>query len=177
MTELLLRMLCGATFGLALVLLLRRPTRRVSGAGAAFALWLLPLVLALAPLLPAQVVLPAMIVVPGWTVTPHLAASTVAQPAAIDWTQALLAIWIVGVAGALLRLVMHYVRLLRGLRRAPQAWADAARSRAGFRCKTGARARRGTGGAVGTAAIVDPVARSFRGALRQCGDARTGAAS
>lgn len=123
MTELLLRMLCGATFGLALVLLLRRPARRVSGAGAAFALWLLPLVLALAPLLPAQVVLPAMIVVPGWTVTPHLAASTAAQPAAIDWTQALLAIWIVGVAGALLRLVMHYVRLLRGLRRAPRAWA------------------------------------------------------
>src|SRR6185312_11187376 len=55
MTDVLLRMLCGATFGLALVLLLRRPARRMFGAGAAFTLWLLPLVLALAPLLPEQV--------------------------------------------------------------------------------------------------------------------------
>jgi len=123
MTDTLLRMLCGATLGLVLVLLLRRPARRVFGAGAAFTLWLLPVALALAPLLPEQVAPRAMIVVPGLTVTPHLAATIAAQPAAIDWTQWLLAIWLIGVAGALLRLVVHYVRLLRGLRRVPQAWA------------------------------------------------------
>ncbi|HEY8229850.1 MAG TPA: M56 family metallopeptidase, partial [Rhodanobacteraceae bacterium] len=123
MTDVLVRTLCGATLGLALVLLLRRPARRVFGAGAAFTLWLFPLVLALAPLLPTQVAPRAMIVLPGLTVTPHLAASLTARSAAIDWTQWLLAIWLVGVAGALLRLAVHYIRLLRGLRRVPQTWA------------------------------------------------------
>lgn len=122
MTDVLLRILCGATLGLALELLLRRPARRVFGAGPAFTLWLLPLVLALAPLLPEQVAPRAMIVVPGLTVTPRMAAAFAMQPAAIDWTQWLLAIWIMGAAGALLRLALHYARLLRGLRRAPQAW-------------------------------------------------------
>jgi len=120
--ELLVRMLVGATLGLALVLLLRRPARRVFGAGAAFTLWLLPVVLALAPLLPAQVAPRAMIVVPGLTVTPHVAAPAV-QHFAIDGTQWLLAIWIAGVVAALLRLALHYARLLRGLQRAPETWA------------------------------------------------------
>lgn len=122
MTEALLRMLCGATLGLALVLLLRRPARRVFGAGAAFTLWLLPLVLALAPLLPQQFAPRAMIVVPGLTVMPHLAASVAVQPVAIDWVQWLLVFWLAGVAVALLRLVVHYARLLRGLRHVPETW-------------------------------------------------------
>jgi TonB family protein len=118
-----MRMLVGATLGLVLALLLRRPARRMFGAGAAFTLWLLPLVLALAPMLPEQVAPRAMIVVPGLTVTPHAAAPAAAQHVAIDWTECLLAIWFLGAAGALLRLAMHYVRLLRGLRRVPEAWA------------------------------------------------------
>ena len=122
MAELLVRMVVGATLGLALVLLLRRPARRVFGAGAAFTLWLLPVVLALAPLLPAQVAPRAMIVLPGLTVTPHVAAATAARPVAIDWTQWLLAVWLLGAAGALLRLALHYVRLLRGLQHAPEPW-------------------------------------------------------
>lgn len=123
MAEILLRMLCGATLGLALVLLLRRPARRMFGAGAAFMLWLLPAVLALAPLLPVQVAPRAMIVVPGLTVTPGIAASAAVQQGAIDWTQWPLAIWLAGAAGALLRLALHYVRLLLGLRCAPETWA------------------------------------------------------
>lgn len=123
MTDVLLRMLCGATLGLALVLLLRRPARRVFGAGAAFTLWLFPLVLALAPLLPEQVAPRAMVVVPGLTVTPYVAASLATQSAAIDWPHWLLAVWLMGAAGALLRLAVHYVRLLRGLRHAPHTWA------------------------------------------------------
>ena len=123
MAELLMRMLVAVTLGLALILLLRRPALRVFGASAAFTLWLLPMVLALAPLLPEQVAPRAMIVVPGLTLTAHIAAATATQPVAIDWTQWLLAIWLVGVAGALLRLVVHYVRLLRGLLRVPQTWS------------------------------------------------------
>src|SRR6185437_4984462 len=121
--ELLMRMLAGATLGLALVLLLRRPARRVFGAGPAFTLWLLPLVLALAPLLPEEVAPRAMIVVPGLTITPQLAASAARQSAVIDWTQWSLAVWLVGAAGALLRLAASYLRLLRGLRHAPDTWA------------------------------------------------------
>lgn len=120
MTEILLRMSYGATLGLALVLLLRRPARRLFGAGAAFTLWLLPLVLVLAPLLPEQMAPRAMIVVPGLTVTPHSAVA--AQPAMIDWVHALIVVWLVGVAGALLRLAMHYMHLLRGVQHAPVAW-------------------------------------------------------
>jgi TonB family protein len=123
MTEVLLRMLCGATLGLALVLLLRRPARRVFGAGAAFTLWLLPLVLALAPLLPEQVAPRAMIVVPGLTVTPHLAVPPAERPFALDWKQGLVAIWLVGAAVALARLVVHYLRLLRGVKRLPETRA------------------------------------------------------
>lgn len=123
MAELLMRMLAGATLGLALVLLLRRPARRVFGAGPAFTLWLLPLVLALAPLLPEQVAPRAMIVVPGLTITPRLADSAARQSAVIDWTQWSLAVWLVGAAGALFRLAASYRRLLRGLRHAPDTWA------------------------------------------------------
>jgi TonB family protein len=122
MTEVLLRMLYEATLGLSLALLLRRPARGLFGAGAAFTLWLLPLVLALAPLLPQQVAPRAMIVVPGLTVTPHLAAPVAARAFSIDWTRWLPMIWLMGAAGALLRLVVHYVRLLRGMQRVPPAW-------------------------------------------------------
>ncbi|HEX5954059.1 MAG TPA: peptidase M56, partial [Rhodanobacteraceae bacterium] len=72
MTELLLRMFCGATLGLALVLLVRRPVRRVFGAGPAFTLWLLPVALMLAPLLPQDLMPAAMVALPGLTVTPHV---------------------------------------------------------------------------------------------------------
>ena len=73
MTELLLRILLGATLGLALVLVLRRPARRLFGAGPAFTLWLLPIALMLAPLLPRQFAPMAMIVLPGLTVKPEVA--------------------------------------------------------------------------------------------------------
>lgn len=122
MAELLVRMLTAVTLGLALVLLLRRPARQAFGAGAAFTLWLLPLVLALAPLLPEQVAPPAMIVMPELTVTPHIAVAAAAHAAAIDRKQWLLAVWSIGVAVGLLRLAAQYVHLLRGLRKVPAAW-------------------------------------------------------
>jgi len=117
MTETLLRMLCGATLGLALVLLLRRPARRVFGAGPAFTLWLLPIMLVLAPLLPQELVPGAIVVLPGLMVTPHLAASTASPPVTIDWEQGLFAAWLGGAAIGMLRLAAHYARLLRGMHR------------------------------------------------------------
>lgn len=123
MIDLLLRMLACTTLGLLLVLLLRRPARRMFGAGAAFMLWLLPVVLGLAPLLPQQLAPAAMVVLPGLTVTPH--AAVVATPvAAIDWTAWLVALWLAGATVGLLRLVVNYIRLRRGVRTAPDAWAS-----------------------------------------------------
>jgi len=45
------------TLGLAFVLLARRPARRVLGAAPAFTLWLLPVLMAFAPLLPRSFVI------------------------------------------------------------------------------------------------------------------------
>jgi TonB family protein len=122
MTELLLRMFCGATLGLALVLLVRRPVRRVFGAGPAFTLWLLPVALMLAPLLPQDLMPAAMVALPGLTVTPHVVTAMASTIITIDWTHGLVALWLFGVAIGLLRLALHYFKLLRGLRAAPDAW-------------------------------------------------------
>ncbi|MGH8182895.1 MAG: M56 family metallopeptidase, partial [Rhodanobacteraceae bacterium] len=123
MTEFLLRMLCGATLGLVLALLLRRPARRVFGAGPAFALWLLPVVLLLAPWLPHGLMsttrwtLPAVLV----GVQP-VTASVSAQASGIGWAHWLAALWVLGAVVGLLHLVFRYVRLLQGTRNAPDTW-------------------------------------------------------
>jgi TonB family protein len=116
-----MRILVGVTLGLALVLLLRRPARRLFGAGPAFTLWLLPVVLMLAPLLPQELKPAAMVVLPVLTVTPH--AATAASPTiSAGWTNLLAALWLFGAAFGLLRLAMHYFRLLRGTHAAPATW-------------------------------------------------------
>lgn len=124
MTELLLRMLVGATLGLVLVLLLRRPSRWTVGAGPAFTLWLLPAVLALAPLLPERLARAATVVLPGLSVTPQLTSAVAAQPVAFGLAQILIALWLLGAAIGLIRLAVHYFKLLRGLKVAPAAWAQ-----------------------------------------------------
>jgi TonB family protein len=122
MTETLLRMLAWVTTGLALTLLLRRPARNLFGAGPAYTLWCLPVVLMFAPLLPERLAPAAMVVLPGLTVTP-LVATAIASPAfAIGWPQYLTVLWLAGVAVALARLAWHYLALLRGMRAVPEAW-------------------------------------------------------
>ncbi|HET7161711.1 MAG TPA: M56 family metallopeptidase [Rhodanobacteraceae bacterium] len=116
-------MLVAVTLGLVLVLLLRRPARRVFGAGPAFTLWLLPIALMLAPLLPQELMPTAMVVLPGLTVTPQVATAVASTTPMIDWTHGLMVLWLFGVSIGLLRLALHYFRLLRGMRAAPPAWA------------------------------------------------------
>jgi len=120
--ELLMRMVVAVTLGLALVLLLRRPARRAFGAGPAFTLWLLPIVLVLAPLLPREWVPAAIVVLPGVTVTPHVATAIALPIASHRWAEWLAELWLLGASAGLLRLVLHYVRLLHGLRPASGAW-------------------------------------------------------
>lgn len=122
MTDVLLRGLLGATLGLVLVLLLRRPARRLFGAGPAFTLWLLPVVLALAPLLPREWAPAAVVVLPGLTVSPHAATAAASPAIAIDWASALLALWLLGAVFGLSRLALHYSRLRRAMRPVPGEW-------------------------------------------------------
>ncbi len=121
MDALLLRSLLFATAALALVLLVRRPLRRVFGAGPAFTLWLLPL---LAMALPGLPDLPARwSVLPAIRVLPEaIAAAGVAPDAAVD-TPWLRGLWLLGAAAMLLRLAAHYLRLRRHSRPLPAAMA------------------------------------------------------
>jgi TonB family protein len=117
--------LIDVTLGLALVLLLRRPARRVSGAGPAFVLWLLPPAMAVVSWLPE--------LDPRWQVVPPMlvhdmsrlgvGAAHVAASHGVAW----LAVWAGGAALALLRLLASYLRLARQCRPLPGALAEATR--------------------------------------------------
>ncbi|KRE89599.1 energy transducer TonB [Frateuria sp. Soil773] len=106
----LLRTLTMVTLGLSLVLLARRPARRLFGAGPAFTLWLLPPLMALLSWLPAPVpalvqavhVLPAAAALPG---------SAAAPAPSAGWLPAL---WLAGAGVLVLRLAIQYARLLLG---------------------------------------------------------------
>lgn len=110
-------MLICTTLALALVLLLRTPARRAFGAGPAFVLWLLPPLLAALPWLPSW--WPMDSVAPTLRVVP--AALAHATPA--TWTGEtsgwLASLWLAGATIGLLRLILHYLRLIRRSHRLP----------------------------------------------------------
>ena len=117
MAALLLRTLLSVTAALAIVLLARKPVRRLFGVGPAFTLWSLPLVLAAIPWLPAPP--------HGWTILPSIHVLAFARPgtaaAAGDhpWHAVLLALWLLGSAAGGSRLVVHYLRLRHDARPLP----------------------------------------------------------
>lgn len=123
MVEMLLRMLACVTCGLLLALLVRRPARRAFGPGPAFALWLLPPWLALAPLLPQRLAPAALAVLPPLTVTPYAGAAGMVPAWALPSTAWLIALWLAGAGIGVVRLVAHYACLLRGARTTPDSWA------------------------------------------------------
>jgi bla regulator protein blaR1 len=115
---------------IALVLLVRRPTARLLGARAAYALWALPM---------ARLVLPP-IVLPAWMAPAPAQGPEIALPAdsaaamslasadalapaapaafdafAIDWTPILLAIWLLGAGVFLVRRYALYFQMRRDL--------------------------------------------------------------
>ncbi|HET6432101.1 M56 family metallopeptidase [Dyella sp.] len=113
----MLASLIHLTVGLALVLLLRRPARRLFGAGPAFTLWLWPALLATLPWLPAVPVrwhwLPSVAVTPaGFAVA---ASNVPATAAGVPW----MTLWLIGSIVALLRIALVYARLRRDSRPAP----------------------------------------------------------
>lgn len=129
MADTLLRMLLWSTIGLALVLVLRRPARRLFGTGPAFTLWLLPVVLAGAPLLPEGFSSPVAFTLPGLTVIPD-GATGAAAGVDIDWSTLLVVLWLVGATVGLGRLAWQYGKLCTGMRNGSPEWVAAVRASA-----------------------------------------------
>lgn len=115
MNESMLQMLLGVTLGLAGVLLLRRPLRRLFGAETAFLAWAMPPLLALAPFLPRFQSSAPDLVASAWLAS--VVASSppvVAEPASsMPWA----ALWLLGAGLALAHLAVQHHRLLRAARR------------------------------------------------------------
>lgn len=113
----MLASLIDLSAGLLLVLALRKPARKLFGAGPAFTLWLWPVLLGALPWLPTlparwQLLAP-VIVLPGALASPALPGAAVAGD--VPW----MALWLVGAALALLRLALAYARLRRRCRPLP----------------------------------------------------------
>lgn len=113
----MLASLIDLSAGLLLVLALRKPARKLFGAGPAFTLWLWPVLLGALPWLPTlparwQLLAP-VIVLPGTLASPALPGSAVAG--GVPW----MALWLVGATFALLRLALAYARLRRSCRPLP----------------------------------------------------------
>lgn len=105
----------GLSLGLLLVLLLRRPWRHFAGSRAAYALWLLPLWLAVAALTP-RTSLPVWALPPVLIVGPQASALGAAPT---DTALSLVACWAAGVLGvAALQILLHR-RYRRRLKPAP----------------------------------------------------------
>jgi TonB family protein len=111
MNILLLRILLLASLGLLLVLLLRKPIRRLFGPGPAFTVWGLPLLLVITPWLPmpsaARSIQPVITVL----ATPMRLATSEAASTSYSW---LVALWLLGVIYGAANLTIRYVRVARG---------------------------------------------------------------
>ena len=128
---------------LALVLLVRRPVAQLWGARAAYALWALPMARLLLPPLvlpawmaPAQEVAGEAVPVAALTADAAMIAvepldipAAAAIPSGIDWTSALLAVWLAGAAVFLVRRYALYFRMRRELLEAARPMGEEGRVR------------------------------------------------
>lgn len=105
-----------ACIGVLLTWLLRHPARRLTGPGPAFCLWLLPLLLAATPWLPAWPTASAssmpLLVLPAMLVLPQTAAPATHAPV---W----LYVWLGGCVLMLLRLALYYLHIVHAMRPLP----------------------------------------------------------
>ncbi|HEY3522058.1 MAG TPA: M56 family metallopeptidase, partial [Rhodanobacteraceae bacterium] len=122
MTDLLLQMLLGVTLGLAFVWLARRPACRVFGAAPAFTLWLLPVLMAFAPLLPRSFVISNTWALPAITATARALPADIPSASSFPLAWLPIAIWAAGASVAFCRLALQYLRVLRAIAPMPQAW-------------------------------------------------------
>lgn len=111
-----------ACLGVVLTLLLRRPLRRLTGAGPTFCLWLLPLLLAAVAWLPVWhtpfVDASAVLVFPRLVVEPQMAVA--AGGSAFPLVPVLFGLWLAGCGVMLARLTWHCVLIARRSRPLPE---------------------------------------------------------
>lgn len=115
-----LQALAVVTLALVVVLVVRRPLRRICGAAPAFGLWLLPpvaLVIPWLPMPPTAAFLPTMHAIPAGFMAAPSAMAGADQP--VWWLLA----WLAGTAVCLIRLGTHYRRLRASAHPLPAAWA------------------------------------------------------
>ncbi|MEQ6332041.1 M56 family metallopeptidase [Sphingobium sp. MK2] len=103
---------------MALVMLLRRPVARWLGAGAAYSLWLLPLLRMMLPVLPQEMAAPSPlhIAVDQSGLPGLLALSSEAQAASASgfpWLEAGIALWFAGLLGFIVVQAVGYIRFRR----------------------------------------------------------------
>lgn len=116
----LLRMNLAAAAAIGLILLLRRPIRRLLGARVAYGLWSLAPFAAAATLLPARIVTiyqPALPAAGRVVASPPDAAAVASAPApAIDLQTILVGVWAAGALGALAWLIWRQVQFAQAVR-------------------------------------------------------------
>jgi TonB family protein len=113
----LLHSLLYITLALGMVLLARKPARRLFGAGPACTLWWLPVALATLPWLPAPP--PSLTILPALRVLSYAPTASVATASAHSWQAVLLALWLLGALAGGWRVAAHYLRLRRAARPLP----------------------------------------------------------
>jgi TonB family protein len=144
--EALLRVNLAASAAILVVVLMRAPMRRAIGARAAYALWALPPILALAALAPPPQV--GAWYAPPFVVIPSLSAQPALAQASGDWRPLVLAAWILGALACTVLLTLRQVRF-----RASLGALQPARSSGRHVLQAG---RAGIGPAVVGAAIIIP---------------------
>ena len=109
--------LIAASLLMALVMLLRRPVARWLGAGAAYSLWVLPLLRMVLPVLPQEVAAPSPLHIavdqsglPGLLALSH---QPQASGSGFPWLEAGIALWFIGLLAFLLFQAVGYIRFRR----------------------------------------------------------------
>ncbi|MFP5435971.1 MAG: M56 family metallopeptidase, partial [Alphaproteobacteria bacterium] len=100
---------------MALVMLLRRPVARWMGAGAAYSLWVLPLLRMVLPVLPQEVAAPSPLhIAVDQSGLPGLLALSnnpqAASESGFPWLEAGIALWFIGLLAFLLFQAVGYIR-------------------------------------------------------------------
>src|SRR6185437_14581211 len=115
MIDVSLQMLLDATFGLAFVLLARKPARKLFGAGPA---------LALVPLLPRSFFASSVWTLPAITVTANVLPANIPVVSAFPVAWMFIAARSAGASIAFCRLALHYARVLRAVAPMPLSWRE-----------------------------------------------------
>jgi bla regulator protein BlaR1 len=111
----LLRLTLAASAAILAALLLRRPLRRLCGAGAAYLCWLMVPAGLLAAALPALRVAPSLVLTLAPSLSPSRLVPPMPAPGAMPWAEVALLVWLAGACASGLVLLAGQRRFVRSL--------------------------------------------------------------